>query len=245
MENLTLPTVFLAGLISFLSPCVLPLVPPYLCYLAGTSLDQISADEGVAKGVRQRVVIASCLFVAGFTTVFIFLGASATAIGQFLVSNPVWLTRIAGIVIAIMGLHFLGIFRIPFLDRDVRYHGDTGTGTYLGAYLMGVAFAFGWTPCIGPVLGAILFVAASRETVGEGMGLLAVYSFGLGMPFILAAIAVGPFLRFVGRFRPWLGTVEKVMGGMLVLFGVLFFTGTMTNLAYWLLEQFPALGALG
>ncbi len=245
MESLTISGVFLAGLISFLSPCVLPLVPPYLCYLAGTTLDQISDEEGVSRTVYFRIVLSAILFVVGFTTVFIFLGASATSIGQFLVSYPEWLSRIAGVIIVIMGLHFLGVFRIPLLNRDTRYHGDTGTGTYLGAYFMGIAFAFGWTPCIGPVLGAILFVAAGQETVGEGMGLLAIYSLGLGLPFILAAAAVRPFLKFAAGFRQYLGHVEKFMGGMLVLFGILFFTGSMSNIAYWLLEHFPALSQFG
>jgi len=245
MESLTLSAVFLAGLISFLSPCVLPLVPPYLCYLAGTTLDQISGEDAVPRAVYFRVVSSSMLFVTGFTSVFIFLGASATTIGRFLVSNPDSLAKIAGVIITIMGLHFLGFIKIPLLNRDARYHGDTGTGTYLGAYFMGIAFAFGWTPCIGPVLGAILFVAAGQQTVGDGMGLLAVYSLGLGLPFILAAIAVRPFLKFAARFRQYLGAVEKVMGGMLVVFGVLFYTGSMTNLAYWLLEQFPGLALLG
>lgn len=245
MEILTFSGVFLAGLISFLSPCVLPLVPPYLCYLAGTSLDQISDEEGVSQAAYFRIVFSALLFVVGFTTVFIFLGASATTIGRFLLSYPEWLSRIAGVIIMIMGLHFLGVFRIPLLNRDARYHGDTGTGTYLGAYFMGIAFAFGWTPCIGPVLGAILFVAAGQETVGEGMGLLAIYSLGLGLPFLLAAAAVRPFLKFASGFRQYLGHVEKFMGGMLVLFGILFFTGSMSNMAYWLLEQFPALSQLG
>lgn len=245
MESLTIPGVFLAGLISFLSPCVLPLVPPYLCYLAGTTLDQISGEQGVTRAVYIRVVSSAMLFVTGFTSVFIFLGASATTIGRFLVSNPDGLAKFAGVVIAIMGLHFLGIVKIPLLNRDARYHGDTGTGTYLGAYLMGIAFAFGWTPCIGPVLGAILFVAAGQETVGQGMGLLAIYSLGLGLPFILAASAVRPFLKFAANFRQYLGAVEKVMGGMLVVFGVLFFTGSMTDIAFWLLEQFPGLATLG
>lgn len=245
METLTITSVFLAGLISFLSPCVLPLVPPYLCYLAGTTLDQISGENAVPRAVYFRVVSSAILFVVGFTTVFIFLGASATTIGRFLVSNPDTLAKLAGVIIVIMGLHFLGLIKIPMLNRDKRYHGDTGTGTFLGAYFMGIAFAFGWTPCIGPVLGAILFVAAGQETVGEGMSLLAIYSLGLGVPFLLAAAAVRPFLKFAAGFRQYLGAVEKVMGGFLVVFGVLFFTGSMTNMAYWLLEQFPGLAQLG
>jgi len=243
--DITLPAVFLGGLISFLSPCVLPLVPPYLCYLAGTSLDQLTGKEEMPRGVHLRVILASIAFVLGFTTVFVLLGASASAIGRLLVGNLDTLAKVAGVVIIAMGLHFIGVFRIPLLNREARYHGEIPAGGVVGAYVMGNAFAFGWTPCIGPVLAVVLAVAASRDTVLSGMGLLAVYSLGLGVPFVLAALGARPFMRFMARFRQYLGTVEKVMGGLLVVAGVMFITGSMTQFSYWLLETFPALGLIG
>lgn len=245
MADISIPAAFLGGLISFLSPCVLPLMPPYLCYLAGTSLDELTGEGEMPPGVYRRVVIASFLFVAGFTTVFIFLGASASAIGQLLVGNLDWLAKVAGVIIIIMGLHFLGLFKLSLLYREARYQGEIKTGTYGGAYVMGLAFALGWTPCIGPVLAAILFVAASQDTVFQGMGLLAIYSLGIGVPFILAALGAKSFMRFMGRFRKHIGTVEKAMGGMLVLTGVLFITGSMSEFSFWLLQKFPVLGTIG
>lgn len=243
--DVTLPAVFLAGLISFLSPCVLPLVPPYLAYLAGTSLDQLVAEGRMARGLYLRVVAAAFIFVLGFTTVFVLLGASASAIGQLLVGHLDILSKIAGGVIIVMGLHFLGLIRIPLLYRDTRYKGEIVTESLIGAYVMGLAFAFGWTPCIGPVLAAVLFVAASEDTVVNGMGLLALYSLGLGVPFVAAALAARPFMAFMARFRRYLDIVEKVMGGLLVLAGIMFITGWMSRLSFWLLETFPALGTIG
>ena len=243
--DITIPAAFLGGLISFLSPCVLPLMPPYLCYLAGTSLDELTGDGEMPPGVYRRIIIASLLFVAGFTTVFIFLGASASVIGQALVGNLDWLANIAGVIIIVMGLHFLGLFKISLLFREARYQGEIPSGTYGGAYLMGLAFALGWTPCIGPVLAAILFVAASQDTVGQGMFLLAVYSFGIGLPFVLAALGAKSFMRFMGRFRKHIGAVEKAMGGLLVVTGILFITGSMGDFSFWLLQEFPVLGTIG
>ncbi|MDP2619025.1 MAG: cytochrome c biogenesis protein CcdA [Hyphomicrobiales bacterium] len=243
--DVTLPAVFLGGLISFVSPCVLPLVPPYLTYLAGTSLDQLTGEREMPRGLYLRVVAASIAFVLGFTTIFVLLGASASAIGRLLVGNLDMLAKIAGIVIIAMGLHFIGLIRLPLLNREARYQGEIPAGGIVGAYVMGTAFAFGWTPCIGPVLAVVLAVAASRETVLQGMGLLAVYSLGLGVPFILAALGAKPFMSFMARFRRHLGTVEKVMGGLLVLAGVMFITGSVSQFSYWLLETFPALGLIG
>jgi cytochrome c-type biogenesis protein len=243
--EVTIPAVFLAGIISFLSPCVLPLVPPYLCYLGGTTLDQLTGDEQVPAGLYGRVVGFSMIFVLGFGTVFVLLGASASAIGQLLVGHLDILAKIAGAVIIVMGLHFLGVFKLGVMFKDTRYPGTISGGSAIGAYVMGAAFAFGWTPCIGPVLAAVLFVAASEETVFRGMGLLAIYSLGLGVPFVAAAFAVRPFMRFLSRFRRHLGVVEKVMGGLLVIAGILFITGSMSRFSFWLLETFPALGTIG
>lgn len=244
-EELTIPIAFLAGLISFLSPCVLPLVPPYISYLAGTTLNQLTEGQEIPRDLQRRVAVTAILFVMGFTTVFVLLGASASVLGQLLVTNLGWLSQVAGVIIILMGLHFLGLFRIPLLYREVRYNAEVSAGTLLGAYVMGLAFAFGWTPCIGPVLAAILFVAASRETVGEGMMLLAVYSLGIGIPFLASAFAVKPFLRFMRRFRRHLGKMEKVMGGLLVAAGILFITGAMAQFSFWLLETFPVFATIG
>jgi cytochrome c-type biogenesis protein len=243
MADIALPAVFMAGLISFLSPCVLPLAPPYLTYLAGASIDQMTG-ETVDQAVRRRAVLAALLFVLGFATVFILLGATASVLGRTLREHLDLLTTVAGMAIIIMGLHFLGVFRIGLLHREARFQGPAARGMW-SAYLMGLAFAFGWTPCIGPVLAAVLSVAGREESVGRGAILLAVYSAGLGVPFLLAAFAMRPFLRLLSRFRGHLGTVEKVMGGLLVLTGVAFLTGSMTDLSFWLLEAFPALGRLG
>lgn len=234
-----------AGAISFLSPCVLPLVPPYLCYMAGVSVDDFRAEGEGARAARLPLLAASLAFVLGFTTVFVALGAGTSSVGQLLRAWQTELSIAAGVVIIIMGLNFLGILRIPLLSREARFQGTGRPTGAVAAYVMGLAFAFGWTPCIGPVLGPILTLAGGRETVGEGAVLLAVYSMGLGIPFLLAALFSGTFMRFLARFRAHLGHVEKVMGGLLVIAGVLFLTGGMQRFAYFLLETFPALSRLG
>ena len=238
----------LAGTLSFLSPCVLPLVPPYLCYMAGTSVSELRGETDgtavlTAGGLRLRAVLHASIFVLGFSVVFVSLGASATAIGKFLLSWSDILAKVAGVAIIIMGLHFLGVFRLGLLLREARFQAG-GTGI-AGSFVMGLAFAFGWTPCIGPILAPILGLAGARETVGEGAMLLAVYSAGLGIPFVLAALFVGPFMEFLDRFKQHLGRVEQVVGVLLVITGILFLTGGMQAFAYWLLATFPALGRIG
>jgi cytochrome c-type biogenesis protein len=241
--DVTIYAALIAGLVSFLSPCVLPLVPPYLVYLAGTSLERL-ADAEPEPLVRRDTVVAAVLFVAGFSTVFVALGASASVIGAVLRYYSHELSIVAGVAIIIMGLHFLGLTPIGFLYRQARIEVSKPVGLW-GAYVMGLAFAFGWTPCIGPILAAILAVAASKATVATGAGLLAVYSLGLGVPFILAAFAVEPFAAFLARFRAHLAHVERVMGGLLVLTGVAFLAGFFTQLNTWLIETFPALQSIG
>ncbi len=247
-EELSLITVFLAGLISFVSPCVLPLVPPYLCYMAGVSLDQLVDDKpqpggAVAVSRRAQLLLPALAFVAGFSTIFVSLGAGASTIGAMLRQYMDVLSIVAGGVIILMGLHFLGLFRIALLYREARF---TGGGAGIGgSFVMGLAFAFGWTPCIGPVLGVVLAMAGARDSVGEGAALLGLYSAGLGVPFLLAALFVGPFLQFLSRFRRHLDKVEKAMGALLVLTGILFLTGGMQWFSFWLLEKFPALGLIG
>lgn len=245
MNDVSVWGALLAGAISFVSPCVLPLVPPYLCFLAGVTLDQLTEEGEGRTAVRRRVFLSSLAFVAGFTTVFVALGASASAIGRLVLSYMDVLSYVAGAVIVVMGLHFLGVFRIGLLYREARVHMEKKPAGPLGAYLVGLAFAFGWTPCIGPVLAAILFVAGTEDTVARGAGLLAVYSAGLGVPFLLASLFAGPFMRLMARFRRHMGTVEKAMGALLVLTGIMFLTGQMASLSYWLLETFPELGRVG
>jgi cytochrome c-type biogenesis protein len=233
----------LAGAISFLSPCVLPLVPPYLVYISGVSLEDMERVEGKAN--MRRVILASLVFVLGFTTVFVLLGATASVAGQMLRQYLPLLAKLAGVFIIIMGLHFLGVFRIGLLQREARYQTQSKPASLLGAYGVGLAFAFGWTPCIGPVLAAILSVAASEQDVTRGMFLLAVYSLGLGIPFLLAAWSISAFLKFFARFKKQMHNVERIMGGLLVVAGVLFLTGAIQTFSYWLLETFPSLGAIG
>jgi cytochrome c-type biogenesis protein len=241
--DVSIVAALLAGILSFLSPCVLPLVPPYLVYLAGASLERF-ADAEPRPEVRRDAVVAAFLFVCGFSTVFIAFGASASVIGQLVLAYSPQLAIVAGIVIILMGLHFLGLTRIAVLMREKRAPMAKPVGLW-GAYVMGLAFAFGWTPCIGPILAAILAVAGSQDTVAKGAGLLAVYSAGLGIPFMVCAFAVEPAMAAVARFRRHLDIVEKVMGGLLVLTGIAFLTGWVSTAAFWLLEWFPALGKIG
>jgi cytochrome c-type biogenesis protein len=243
-DSVTLPAAFFAGLLSFLSPCVLPLVPPYLCFLAGATLEELTG-EAPAASVARRAMLGSILFVAGFTTVFVLLGATASALGQVLRVHQNMLATLAGIAIILMGLHFLGVFRVPVLYREARLSGPKKPIGLWAAYPMGLAFAFGWTPCIGPALAAVLAIAASEETLDRGMTLLGLYSLGIGAPFVAAAIGIRPFLGFLGRFRRHLGSVEKAMGGLLVVTGVLFLSGWMATMTYWLLETFPVLAKHG
>jgi cytochrome c-type biogenesis protein len=242
-SDVTLAAALAAGALSFLSPCVLPLVPPYLVYLAGASLERLE-DAEPEISVRRDAVVAAGLFVLGFSTVFVLLGAGASVVGGLLRAYANELAILAGLAIIAMGLHFLGLTRISWLMREKRAEIHKPVGLW-GAYAMGLAFAFGWTPCIGPILAAILAVAASEATLARGAGLLAVYSLGLGIPFILAALAVEPFAAFLARFRAHLAAVEKAMGGFLVLTGVAFLTGFITQASYWLLEVFPALAKIG
>ncbi|HET7413819.1 MAG TPA: cytochrome c biogenesis CcdA family protein [Pararhizobium sp.] len=246
IADISVLSAVLAGAISFLSPCVLPLVPPYLCYMAGVSVDQFRGEADKRQAAARRSVILSAFFFTfGFATVFVALGAGASTIGAALRQHAGLFAEIGGIVIIIMGLNFLGVFRIGLLGREARFQSSAKPATWTGAYIMGLAFAFGWTPCIGPVLGAILGVAATRNTVGEGAFLLAAYSLGLAVPFWIAALFSERFMQFLQRFRKHLGKVEKVMGGLLVLTGVLFLTGGMASMSYWLLETFPALSQIG
>ena len=244
LSDVTIWAALLGGFISFISPCVLPLVPPYLCYMAGVSLDQLTGDEESPRSQAYISFVSLC-FVLGFTTVFVALGTGASFIGQFLLMHQVIMSQIAGVVIIIMGLHFLGVFRFAFMYKEARADSSQVSSGPLGSYVMGLAFAFGWTPCIGPILAAILAVAGAEASASKGALLLGAYSIGIGVPFMLAALFAKPFLVFMNRFKKHLGSVEKVMGGLLVGTGVLFITGSMTLIANYLIEFFPALATIG
>src|SRR6186997_21566 len=233
----------IAGLVSFLSPCVLPLVPPYLVYLTGATIEHVANDE-TESASKRAVMMSAMMFVLGFSTVFVALGASASLVGSLIRAWSAELSIVAGIVIIIMGLHFLGLTRIGFLMREGRLPIPRPVGLW-GAYAMGLAFAFGWTPCIGPILAAILSVAAAEATVAKGAGLLAVYSAGLGIPFLLAAFAVERFAELFARFKHQLVNVERAMGALMIVTGIAFLTGAVTNVSIWLLETFPALQNFG
>jgi cytochrome c-type biogenesis protein len=239
MHDVSIPAALIAGLVSFLSPCVLPLVPPYLIYLTGATIEHVSNDEATAAS--KRAVMASALmFVLGFSTVFVALGASASFIGGLIRAWSAELSILAGIVIIVMGLHFLGLTRIGLLMREGRLTAPKPVGLW-GAYVMGLAFAFGWTPCIGPILAAILSIAAAEATVTKGAGLLAVYSAGLGIPFLLAAFMIEQFSSLFARMKRHLDSVERAMGVLMVITGIGFLTGAVSSISIWLLETFPAL----
>ena len=230
-----------AGIISFLSPCVLPIVPPYLAYMSGVSLSEMSGENAA----RRRAVVSALFFVMGLSTVFLILGFTASAFGAFFLQNQLLFARISGIVIIIFGLHFLGVFRISFLDREARLDAGERGGSSFGAYTLGLAFAFGWTPCIGPQLGAILSLAASEASVTRGTVLLGIYAAGLGIPFLLAAMFITRAMGVMNRLKRHMHTIERVMGGLLLLVGLAMLTGAFTTFSWWLLEKFPALALLG
>ncbi len=223
-----------AGILSFLSPCVLPLVPSYLSFVTGMSVEDL--QEGADRGLTLRYAL---LFVGGFSLIFLLLGASASFLGQFFRYYEVWIARIGGIVILVLGLHLAGILRIAPLFREVRIHVSDRPIGYIGAVGVGVAFGAGWTPCIGPVLGAILTFAGTQETFWQGFGLLAAYSAGLAVPFLITAVAVDRFLVLFTRFRRFLPLVQKASGLLLVLLGLLLVTGTFTALTSWLVPLTP------
>ncbi|KEC56740.1 cytochrome c biogenesis CcdA family protein [Bartonella rochalimae] len=236
-------SVFFAGALSFLSPCVLPLVPPYLCYMAGVSIDDFRSEKQDRRASVRLVLLSSVIaFVFGFTTVFVLLGASASTLGKFIGYYRDWFAIVSGIIIIIFGLNFLGLFKIGLLLREARFQTRKTPAGPLGAYIIGLAFAFGWTPCIGPILGPIITLAGTKETVSEGAMLLGVYALGLGVPFLLAALFSSSFMGFLGAFRVHLGKVEKIIGIFLIITGILFLTGSMQNLSFWLLENYPSLG---
>jgi len=232
---------FVAGILSFLSPCVLPIVPPYLAYMSGVSI----GDMAEGRGAARKATLAALFFVMGLSTVFLFLGFAASAFGALFLQNQSLFAAIAGVVVMFFGAHFLGIISIPFLNREARIDAGDQGGSALGAYILGLAFAFGWTPCIGPQLGVILSLAASEASVARGTFLLAIYAAGLGIPFILVAAFFPRMTGLMNFMKRHMERIERIMGLLLWTIGLLMLTGGFSRFSYWLLETFPAMAVLG
>jgi cytochrome c-type biogenesis protein len=244
MEEVSLFAAFIAGILSFISPCVLPLIPGYLSFVSGVSLEEMRAPDASAAvatsdSKRRRAVIMSLAFVLGFSIVFVALGATATAVGTLLMDHIQLLSKIAGAVIILFGLHMMGVLKIGWLYNEKRVQTNKKPAGFFGAILVGIAFAFGWTPCIGPILSAILLVASTQETIGEGVQLLASYSAGLGVPFIATSLAINQFLAASARIRKYYHTIEVVSGILMVIVGVLIFTNKFTVIARFLTPYLP------
>jgi cytochrome c-type biogenesis protein len=236
--DVSLIAAFAAGFLSFVSPCVLPLIPGYISFVSGVSLEEMRGDAPPATS-RLQVFVTSLAFVIGFSLVFIALGASATAIGKFLFAKLPLLTKIAGVILIIFGLHTMGVFRLAFLETEKRVHSQRKPAGPLGAMLVGIAFAFGWTPCIGPILGGILAIAGSRNSVGEGITLLGVYSLGLGIPFLITSLAINQFFGAAKRIRRYYHAIELTSGALLVVIGLLILTGQLTLIVRMLQPYLP------
>lgn len=230
-----------AGLLSFLSPCVLPVVPPYLAYMGGVSVSDMEQE----KQARRRVFTSAVFFVLGLSTVFLLLGLAFSAMGRMLLQVQDWFIIIAGAMVMILGAHFIGVFRLGFLDRELRVDAGDKGGSAFGAYLLGLAFAFGWTPCLGPILGAILSLAASEGDVSRGTVLLAVYAIGLGIPFLLVAAFFPRLKGVMAWMKRHMARIEKISGLLLWTVGLMMMTGQFAAFSYWLLERFPALALVG
>ena len=238
-QEVTLLAAFAAGFLSFVSPCVLPLIPGYISFVSGVSVEEMRADAAPATS-RLQVFLTSLAFVIGFSLVFVALGASATAIGKFLFARLPLFSKIAGAVLIVFGLHTMGVFRLGFLDTEKRVHSQRKPAGPIGAVLVGVAFAFGWTPCIGPILGGILAIAGSKNSVAEGVTLLAVYSLGLGIPFLLTSLAINQFFGAAKRIRRYYHAIELASGALLIVIGVLIISGELTIITRALQPYLPS-----
>ncbi|MHA6324965.1 cytochrome c biogenesis CcdA family protein [Roseivivax sp. CAU 1753] len=245
MFDITYLGALFAGLLSFFTPCILPMVPFYLCYMAGMSMTELRADQGIAPGAQRRLFFQSLLFALGVTTIFVLLGLGATALGRAFADWKEPLSYVAAAILAVFGLHFLGVIRVPFLYREARVESSVEPTTMVGAYVMGLAFGFGWTPCVGPALASILMIASGMGDLARGGFLLFAYGLGMTAPFILAAAFSGPFLQWTARNRKYLGYAEKVMGAMLLIFAILIATGTVNWIANMMLTWFPGFASLG
>jgi cytochrome c-type biogenesis protein len=229
----------LAGLLSFFTPCILPMVPFYLCYMAGISMAELRDDAGIPPNAQSRLIVSALFFAAGVTTIFVLLGLGATAVGQAFADWRQPLSYAAALLLMVFGLHFLGVIRIGLLYREARLESEAEPTTIIGAYLMGLAFGFGWTPCVGPALASILMIASGMGDMWRGGLLLLVYGVGMTAPFVVAALFSKPFLSWTARHRDKLQYVEKVMGAMLILFAILIATDTVNVIAQWMIETFP------
>ncbi|WP_039019719.1 cytochrome c biogenesis CcdA family protein [Halocynthiibacter namhaensis] len=233
------------GLISFLSPCVLPIVPPYLAYMSGISMTEMSGEDNVKTNGRAKVLIAAVFFVMGLSVVFLMIGLAASFAGRFLIQNQDLFTTIAGVVIMIMGAHFVGVYRIKFMDREARLDAGDQGGSALGAFVLGLAFAFGWSPCLGPILGAISSLAMMEGSAARSMLLLGFYALGLGIPFILVAAFFPRLKGLMSWMKRHMGRIEATMGLLLWTVGLMMATGQFTEFALWINEKFPVLQAFG
>ena len=238
-QNVTLLAAFAAGFLSFVSPCVLPLIPGYISFVSGISVEEMRADIAPAAS-RLQVFSTSLAFVIGFSLVFVALGASATAVGKFLFARLPLFSKIAGGVLIIFGLHTMGVFRLAFLETEKRVHSRRKPAGAFGAMLVGIAFAFGWTPCIGPILGGILAIAGSKNSVAEGVTLLAVYSLGLGIPFLITSLAINQFFGAAKRIRKHYHAIELTSGALLIAIGVLIISGQLTIITRYLQPYLPS-----
>ena len=235
----------LAGLLSFFTPCVLPMVPFYLCYMAGISMSELNSEGEIAPGAQRRLVISSIFFALGVTSIFVLLGMGATAIGQVFAQWKGILSYAAGGILLVFGLHFLGVLRIGFLYREAKIESKAEPTNILGAYIMGLAFGFGWTPCVGPALAAILMIASGFGDIFKGGLLLFVYGVSMTAPFVIAALFAKPFLKWMQRNRKYMVHVEKVMGAMLIVFAILIVTGSVNMISDVMIRWFPAFGEMG
>ncbi len=242
MFDITYAGAFLAGLAAFLTPCILPMVPFYLCYMAGISMTELRGDGDIAPGAQRRLVVSAIMFALGVTTIFVLLGMGATALGQTFIQWKDTLKYLAAAVIFLFGLHFLGVIRIGFIYREARLESKSDPSTLLGAYVMGLAFGFGWTACVGPVLASILMIASGMGEISRGAMLLAVFGIGMTAPFVLAALFARPFLAWMQRNRGLMGHVEKALGAMLIVFAILIATDTINYIASWMVNFWPEIG---
>ncbi len=235
----------LAGILSFFTPCVLPMVPFYLCYMAGISMAELHGHKEIPEGAQKRLILSAIAFAFGVTTIFVLLGMGATALGQVFAQWKQPLSYVAAGILALFGLHFMGVLHIPLFHREARIQSDSKPSTMLGAYVMGLAFGFGWTPCVGPALASILMIASGMGDIWRGGLLLFVYGMAMTTPFVIAALFAKPFLGWMARNRKYLGHVEKVMGAMLILFAILIATNSVNYIAQWLIDHVPSLVQLG
>lgn len=240
MFDVSLWSAFIGGLIVFFSPCILPIVPFYLSYMAGTGMAVLGDDGALPDRIRRKAVLSSVMFSAGIITVFVLLGAAAFSVSQAFRVYQDEFRYAAAAIILLIGLHFLGVIRIGFLNRQFQVSaGDTNNMSVLGSYIVGLAFAAGWTPCVGGVLTAVIMTASFEDTALRGVGLLFIFGIGLTLPFVVAAFFIKPFLRFAARFRRHLGMVEKLMGGLMIIFAILLLTNSVNGIANWMIETFP------